>query len=110
MAEAEQKFAEEHKDEIDAAARWEQEQNTQVEDEYGEEDDEGDRGDDTERKPKEKPAVPVFNRDEFIKRWLEENPVIEIPSDQEEEKDTDWILTEEEEQTLVANYLKEREA
>jgi len=50
----------------------------------------------------------VFKRDEFLKRWLEENPVIEIPPEATKENDTDWILTEEEEQALVSNFNKDK--
>ena len=80
-----------------------------ADDEYGEEDDEADKGDESERKPKEKPVVPEFNREEFLKKWLEENPVIEIPSDEAEVKDTDWVLTEEQEQEIINNFLKGKE-
>lgn len=93
IQEAEAKFAEEHKEEIDAAAKWESEQNNQnVEDEYGEEDDEEEKVKEEEVKPKEKPVVPVFNREEFLKKWLEENPKIEIPEEGNEEVDSDWQI------------------
>jgi len=49
--------------------------------------------------------VPIFNREEFIKKWVEENPEIEIPKEPSDDKDTDWILTEEEEQQLLAGVM-----
>ena len=38
-------------------------------------------------------------------KWLEENPVIEVPSENDGELDTDWILSEEEEEKLLSTYL-----
>lgn len=102
--EAEAKFNEEHKDEIEAALKWEQEQTMHVEEEYNEEVDDEDKKED-DSKLKEKPPVPVFDREEFLKKWLEENPVIEIPNEVSPQIDNDWILTEEEEQNLLNAYM-----
>ena len=49
--------------------------------------------------------MPVFNKEDFLKKWLEENPVIEIPPEYVPEVDADWVLTEEEEQTLVNTFI-----
>jgi hypothetical protein len=49
--------------------------------------------------------MPVFNKEEFLKKWLEENPVIEIPPEYVPEPDTDWSLTEEEEQSIVNTFI-----
>ncbi len=49
--------------------------------------------------------MPVFNKEEFLRKWLEENPVIEIPAEYVPEVDADWVLTEEEEQTLITTFL-----
>jgi hypothetical protein len=35
----------------------------------------------------ERPEIPIFNRDEFLKKWLEENPIIEIPPEYVPEPD-----------------------
>ena len=107
VQEAEAKFADEHKEEIEAAAKWENEQqNANGDDDYGEEDDEDEKpSKDVEEKPKEKPVVPVFNREEFLKKWLEENPKIEIPEAGNEEIDTDWVLNPGELQGLLLAFL-----
>jgi hypothetical protein len=53
--------------------------------------------------------MPVFDKDEFFKSWLEENPVIEIPSEEKAEPEADWILSEEEEQAALAAYMGSKE-
>lgn len=76
-------------------------------DEYGEEEDDEEKAQESDRKKQqEKPVVPVFNREEFLKKWLEENPPIEVPSEEEPERDADWILSDDEEQSLVNSFLK----
>jgi hypothetical protein len=65
---------------------------------------------DDDKKNKEKPTVPVFNKEEFLKKWLEDNPVIEIPAATEPENDADWVLTEEEEQAMITNYLSGKDS
>lgn len=105
LVEAEAKFAEEHKEEIEAALKWEQDQNGGAQnDDYGEEvdDDGGASAIDTRRQ--ERPEMPVFNKEEFLKKWLEENPVIDIPPEYVPEVDADWTLTEEEEQTIINTF------
>ena len=106
LVEAEAKFSEEHKEEIELAQKWEQDQNGNAQDDdYGEEGDEdgGASGMDTRRQ--ERPEIPIFNRDEFLKKWLEENPIIEIPPEYVPEPDADWSLTEEEEQSIVNTFI-----
>lgn len=70
VADAEAKFVEEHKDEIDAVQKWEQDQQTSGAggDEYGDEDDEetAKAGGEDPDKPKEKPPMPEFNKEEFL--------------------------------------------
>ena len=113
MSEAEGKFNEEHKEEIDAVQRWEADQAAKANggagaEEYGEEDDddEGNTSAVKTARDEVKPEMPVFKRDEFLKRWLEDNPVVEIPAEQSPENDTDWVLSEEEEQALIAGFSK----
>ena len=81
VTDAEVKFMEEHRDEIEAAQRWEQEQQEKVDDEYGEEVDASREESEATARPTEKPEVPIFNKDEFLKKWLEDNPVIDIPKE-----------------------------
>jgi hypothetical protein len=104
--EAEAKFAEEHKEEIELALKWEQDQNGNAQDDdYGEEGDEDGGASAMDTRRQERPEMPVFNKEEFLKKWLEENPVIEIPPEYVPEADADWVLTEEEEQTLVNTFI-----
>jgi hypothetical protein len=85
---------EEHKEEIDAAYNYEQAEKNKINDEYGEENEDEDK----DQKPKEKPVMPVFDTQEWLNKWLEENPVIEIPPYVIDDQDNDWILSEEEEE------------
>jgi hypothetical protein len=36
--------------------------------------------------------MPVFNKEEFLTKWLTDNPPINIPDDPVEEPDNDWIM------------------
>jgi hypothetical protein len=96
LADAQEKFKDEHKDEIEAVLKWEEEELSKVNDEYGEEED--DEETEKEKKPKEKPVMPVFDEEEFLSKWVEDNPPIFIPDEIEEEKDNDWVISEEEEE------------
>jgi hypothetical protein len=53
----------------------------------------------------ERPEMPMFNKEEFLKKWLEENQVIDIPPEYVPEADSDWSLTEEEEQSIVNTFI-----
>ena len=81
MVEAQERFKEEHKDEIEAVQKWEEDEKNKEENEYGKEDED----DDAEQKPKEKPLMPEFNEEEFMTKWLEENPEIDIPEEVQDE-------------------------
>jgi len=109
ITEAEAKFTEENKEQIDAVNAWDSAKTGAGHDEYGEEEGEEDAKQAKEEEPKERPEMPVFNKDEFLKGWLEENPVIEIPSEEQAEPDADWVLSEEEEQAALAAYLASKE-
>ena len=45
--------------------------------------------------------MPVFNKEEFLTKWEEENPPITIPDEVIDDKDNDWRLSEEEEENLI---------
>ena len=49
--------------------------------------------------------MPMFNKEDFLKKWLEENQVIDIPLEYVPEPDADWSLTEEEEQSIVSTFI-----
>lgn len=92
------KFNEEHKDEIEIYNRYQQELQEKGNDNEGE--------DGNQEQP---PVLPVFNEEEWKKQWLGENPEIQIPQPVQEEKDDDWYLTMEEEETFIAEYFKQKE-
>lgn len=64
------------------------------EDEYGEEegDDEDGNSFAKDKMPKEKPVMPQFNLDEFMEKWVEENPEPQLPDEIVPDIDNDWIL------------------
>lgn len=68
VEEAEEKFKEDHKDEIEAYYKGE----SQDKQDYGNEDGEAE-------KPKEALQLPVFKKEEFLTKWDEENPSVAIP-------------------------------
>ena len=53
--------------------------------------------------------MPVFNTEEFLTKWEEENPAVVIPPEVVDDLDKDWILTEEEEEQIIAQYFSARE-
>ena len=77
VLDAEEKFKEDHKEEIEAAQKYEERLAT------GEE----------EEEPKEVPVMPVFNKTEFLTKFDEEFPEIIIPTPVVFEKDKDWLLS-----------------
>ena len=76
-----------------------------MKDEYGEEEEDEEK----DQKPKEKPVMPVFNKEEHLTKWDEENPEIVIPPEVIDDKDNDWVLSEEDEEALIAQYFQSRE-
>ena len=54
--------------------------------------------DEENEEPAEKqppPVMPVFNSEEFLAKWVHENPPVEIPDEVIEDLDNDWIYTPE---------------
>ena len=49
--------------------------------------------------------MPVFNKEEFLAKWLTDNPPINIPEEPVEEPDNDWILTPAELEALINSYF-----
>merc|ERR1712071_575019 len=72
LEDANKKFAEDHKDDIDAFNAYQNAQNAGVDDYAEEEDEEG------EGKEKEIPTLPQFDAEEFLEGWDAENPEIII--------------------------------
>ena len=44
-------------------------------------------------------------KEEFLKKWLDENPKIEIPEEGADEDDVDWSIAPEELNTLLQAFL-----
>ncbi len=78
----------------------------QKEDEYGDEEEDGDQ--DKEKQFKEKPVLPVFHKEDFLFKWLEDNPEIEIPDPIIDDKDNDWYMNEDEEEALINAYFQSK--
>eukprot|EP00347_Sterkiella_histriomuscorum_P009020 403342835 len=109
LQEAEDKFKEEHKDEIEAALKYEQMENEKQEDEYGDEEADEDDLASKDKMPKEKPVMPEFNADEFLEKWVEDNPEPVLTEEVISDIDNDWILQEEEEEALIQAYFAAKE-
>lgn len=100
MAEALEKFKEDHKDEIAAYEEYVEYQRKKNSEEYGEE--QGSNQDEDEEK--EPPQLPVFNEKEVDDKFDEENPEIEIPEVKADLHYNDWVLSEEEVAKLIDDY------
>ena len=48
--------------------------------------------------------MPEFNKEEMEEKFDDEFPEIEIPEEVIDEIDNDWVMPEEEWDTLIANY------
>ena len=49
--------------------------------------------------------MPVFDVEEHLKKWEEDNAPVVIPDPIVDDKDNDWYMTEEEEEQLIQQYL-----
>ncbi len=83
LADAEAKFNEDHKDEIEAAMAHQLLVAANAEDKPAEEC--------VATEPV--PQMPVFNKQDFLAKWLTENPVIEIPEAVADDVDNDWLVS-----------------
>lgn len=106
LAEAADKFNEEHKEDIIAYQEYMAKQTKKDGEEYGDE-----RGSDVEEEDEKEPPVnPVFNEKDAEEAFDSENPEIEIPDEAEDQVNNDWVLTEEEEARLIEEYLGSKPA
>lgn len=102
LDEAKKKFADDHKEDIDAYNAYQASQAAGVDD-YADEDDE-----DGEGKEKEIPTLPEFDEPDFLEQWDAENPEIIIQEQVVDDIDNDWILTEEEVEAQVKDFWAAR--
>ena len=94
LVEAEVKFKEDNKDEIEAYQNYQQKSNRESE---------GDQDESAEKEAA--PVLPVFNKEAFLTNWLNLNPPFIIPDEPIEELDNDWIMTQSELDYNVNTYL-----
>jgi hypothetical protein len=98
------KFLEENKDEIEAYEEWKRKQEGGADD-YAEEEEDEDA-----EKEKEPPKLPEFNEAEFLEKFDEEFPEIEIATNTDDDTDNDWILSEEEIEAEITKFWTARES
>lgn len=53
--------------------------------------------------------LPVFNKEEYLVKWEEENPEPELPAEVFPDTDNDWVLAEEEEEQALQAYFAAKE-
>jgi len=100
MNEAAEKFKEDNREAIEAFEKWQEEERIKASQEYGEElDDE-----DEEAENKEPPVMPEFNKEEMEEKFDDEFPEVEIPQEVVDEVDNDWVMAEEEWDSLINSY------
>jgi len=100
LNEAQDKFKEDNRDQIEAFEKWEEEERVKAAQEYGEELD--DEEEDAENK--EPPTMPEFNQLEMEEKFDDEFNEIVIPDEVVDEIDNDWVMESEEWDTLITNY------
>ena len=53
--------------------------------------------------------MPEFNLDDFLEKWVEDNPEPILPEEVVPDVDNDWILQPEEEEALIASYFAQKQ-
>lgn len=106
LEEAEAKFLEDHREDIEKYEAYQEEQRAKEAQEYGEELD----NEDEDAADKEPPTLPEFNQAEFLEKFDEETPEIEIPAEVVDQIDNDWVLEESERDEIIAAYWAENSA
>ena len=56
----------------------------------------------------EAPTKPIFDENFFFFNWDEEHPEVEIPAEVTDDKDHDWVITQEKKDDLVEQYIQEQ--
>ena len=105
LEESKQKFNEDNADQIEAYNKYTAEKKSKDAQMYGDEAaSEGEDGEEQE----EPPTLPEFNETEACERFDEENPEVEIPDEIVDDVNNDWVLTEEENDALIAKYFADK--
>ena len=108
LIDMQEKFNEDHREEIEAFERFQEDKKLKESEEYGEEADDGE--DAYAGANQEPPVMPVFDQKEAQDKFDDENPEIVIPPEVKHDIDNDWVLTEDEEQDHIAQYWAAKEA
>jgi hypothetical protein len=95
VVEAEAKFKEDNREEIEAFNNYQQK--SQRDSEGGDQDESAENN--------TAPILPVFNKEAFLTNWLNINPPIIIPDEPIEEIDNDWIMSQSELDYNINTYL-----
>lgn len=78
-----------------------------AEEDYGEEKGSEDEDDKANQEP---PVLPVFNKEDAVEKFDDENPVVEIPPDTEDDINNDWLLEEDQEAELITAFNGSKES
>ena len=106
LLDKEAEFQEQNKDDIEAYNKWDEEQKRLADQAYGEE-----AGSEEEEKDNQEPPVmPEFDKAEMEEKFDDENPPIEIPHEQEDDINNDWVLEEDQEVELVNAFIAAKES
>ena len=54
--------------------------------------------------------MPKFDKEEMEEKFDDENPPIEIPPEQEDDINNDWVLEEDQEAELVNAFIASKES
>ena len=106
MLDKEAEFQEQNKDDIEAYNKWDEEQKRLADQAYGEEA----GSEEEEKENQEPPVMPEFDKQEMEEKFDDENPPIEIPPEQEDDINNDWVLEEDQETELVNAFIAAKES
>jgi len=106
LADGKEKFQDDHREEIEAYQKWQEEQANKEEGKDGYGDEEAESESQANQEP---PVLPVFNEEEYLEKFDEEFPDIFIPDEVIDDIDNDWVFTEEEEAEAIEKYWASRE-
>jgi len=101
LLDKENEFNELNREDIETYNKWQEEQKRLEEEDYGEEKGSEDEDDKANQEP---PILPVFNKEEAVEKFDDDNPPVEIPPDADDDINNDWLLEEDQEAELIAAF------
>ena len=72
--------------------------------------DEGADEDEEEKANQEPPVLPKFDKEEMEEKFDDENPPIDIPPEQDDDINNDWVLEEDQETELINAFIAAKES